>query len=235
MNTFTQYIAEKEILKGGLGDGQTIETLAKKHNVPVEDIRKQLIKGIRVEFEHDNKKSNNNLIIDITDKQITDFVDGKQKELDDKVLKILQMAKEISLDHLTESPVYYTDLHKMEKAHDKEVIKEQAFTSKESAQNYCDNLKKSGIKCKPICIDKQSDYWQIEYENVEPKQKLNEARKKKHKKKKKKSVYGVTIPKYGLGGLWAMTYGFQGGIVGDGHGHGDIGGGDGGDGGGGGE
>lgn len=41
-----------EQLQGGVGDGKSIEDIAKKHNVSVEQISAQLKKGIEVEMEH---------------------------------------------------------------------------------------------------------------------------------------------------------------------------------------
>lgn len=43
-----------ERIKGGLADNMTLEDIAKKHDVDVNDLRKQLIKGIKVEMEHTN-------------------------------------------------------------------------------------------------------------------------------------------------------------------------------------
>ena len=48
---------EKEKLKGGLADGKSLEDIAKKHGVSIEDIRKEFHKGIEVEKEHTNDKS----------------------------------------------------------------------------------------------------------------------------------------------------------------------------------
>lgn len=42
----------KDQLPGGYADNKTVEDIAKKHNVPVEDIEKQLEMGIKVEMEH---------------------------------------------------------------------------------------------------------------------------------------------------------------------------------------
>lgn len=45
-----------ESIKEGVSGRMTVEEIAKKHNVPVEDINKQLEKGIKVEKEHTNDK-----------------------------------------------------------------------------------------------------------------------------------------------------------------------------------
>lgn len=50
-------VQEKENLKGGLADNKTLKDIAKKHGVSVEDINKQLMKGIKVEMEHTNNKN----------------------------------------------------------------------------------------------------------------------------------------------------------------------------------
>jgi len=66
---------------GGLGDGKSLEDLAAKHNVPIEQIKSQFDKGIEVEKEH--------------------TTDAKT-------------AAEIATDHLTEDPLYYDKLAKVE-------------------------------------------------------------------------------------------------------------------------
>lgn len=47
---------DKELIKGGLADGKTVEDIAKKHNVSVEQIQKQIEKGYKIEYEHVNDK-----------------------------------------------------------------------------------------------------------------------------------------------------------------------------------
>jgi len=46
------YVSEEEEIEGGLGDNKTVEDIAKQHKVDVEQIEKQLKKGIKVEYEH---------------------------------------------------------------------------------------------------------------------------------------------------------------------------------------
>jgi hypothetical protein len=72
---------EKEVLEGGLGDDKSLNDLATKHNVPIEQIKAELEKGVKVEAEH--------------------TTDPKA-------------AAEIAKDHLTEDPLYYEKLAKME-------------------------------------------------------------------------------------------------------------------------
>lgn len=53
-NKKNKIIMSEEKIKGGLADGMTITDLAKKHGVEVNQIKTQLIKGIKVEYEHTN-------------------------------------------------------------------------------------------------------------------------------------------------------------------------------------
>lgn len=48
---------EKQILKGGLSDNMKLIDIAKKHKVSVEDLTKELNKGMKVEMEHTNSKT----------------------------------------------------------------------------------------------------------------------------------------------------------------------------------
>ena len=79
-------------LKGGKADKLTVKDIAKKFNVPVSSIEKQLAMGKKVEHEH---------------------------------TKDMNKAIEISMDHLTEFPDYYTRLEKMEKEAEKHAKKLQ--------------------------------------------------------------------------------------------------------------
>ena len=83
-------MAEKEKIPGGLSSGMTVEDVAKKHDVPVAQIEKQLAMGINVELEH--------------------VIGGGMSDEEQ-----IAIAREIALDHLCESPSYYTELSKMEK------------------------------------------------------------------------------------------------------------------------
>lgn len=53
-HTFSGKINKEEVLSGGKADNLTIEDIAKKHNVSVDKIKKQLQMGIMVEMEHTN-------------------------------------------------------------------------------------------------------------------------------------------------------------------------------------
>jgi hypothetical protein len=55
MNYYRKTIIES--LTGGVADNKTIEDIANKHSVPVKQIQLQLMKGVKVEFEHTNDKS----------------------------------------------------------------------------------------------------------------------------------------------------------------------------------
>lgn len=51
MNDDAKRIYESYLLKG-LAAGKTIEDIAKKHNVDLNDLKKEFQKGTRVEYEH---------------------------------------------------------------------------------------------------------------------------------------------------------------------------------------
>lgn len=71
----------KEVLEGGLADDKSLNDIAVKHNVPIEQIQVELEKGMKVESEHSTDP---------------------------------KAAAEIAKDHLTEDPLYYEKLAKME-------------------------------------------------------------------------------------------------------------------------
>lgn len=73
-------------IKGGKADKMSVKDIAKKFNVPVSTIEKQLAMGKKIEHEH---------------------------------TKDMNKAIEISMDHLSEFPDYYTRLEKMEKEAEK--------------------------------------------------------------------------------------------------------------------
>lgn len=52
-NILRGYLKEDE-LPGGYADGMSVEDIAEKHNVSVEQIESELKKGIEVEYEHTN-------------------------------------------------------------------------------------------------------------------------------------------------------------------------------------
>ncbi len=58
-NLREQYIRlyESEKLKGGLADGKSLEDIANKHGVSIEDIQKQFAMGVKVEMEHTHNKN----------------------------------------------------------------------------------------------------------------------------------------------------------------------------------
>ena len=49
-------IMKEEKIKGGKADNKTVEDLAKKHNVSVEDINKEIETGVEIEIEHTKDK-----------------------------------------------------------------------------------------------------------------------------------------------------------------------------------
>jgi hypothetical protein len=49
-------VCEKEQLKGGLADNKSLEDIARKHGVPMDEIEQQYDMGIKVEKEHTKNK-----------------------------------------------------------------------------------------------------------------------------------------------------------------------------------
>jgi hypothetical protein len=80
-----------EALLGGLARGKSIEDIAKKHNVDLEDLKKELTLGTNTEVEHFAKE-------------------GEEPTEEDK-----KNAEVVAKDHLFEDPKYYTKLKEMEK------------------------------------------------------------------------------------------------------------------------
>ena len=85
----------------------SLEELAKKHDVPVKDLKKQLDKGVKMEMDEHTK--------------------GKTPENK-------EAAKEIALDHLAEDPKYYDNLEDMEEDVEEDV-KEGSKDSKNSKKD----------------------------------------------------------------------------------------------------
>lgn len=57
MIRFKTFIKESNKIPGGLSDGMSLTDIAKKHNVSIEVIKKNLKQGIKVEMEHTSSKS----------------------------------------------------------------------------------------------------------------------------------------------------------------------------------
>jgi len=120
MKTFKQFILEEK-LTNGIGDNKTSIDLARMHDEKINFIEKQILDGIKVEFEHNNKVDNTSKNkLNFTDEQISKFILGDVKGLSKDQINILTVAREITTDHLMESPNYYIELAKMEKSFDKE-------------------------------------------------------------------------------------------------------------------
>ena len=79
-----------ETLLGGLARGKSLEDIAKKHKVDLEDLKKELEIGANKEIEH--------------------FAKEKEKPTEEDKTN----AKVVAMDHLFEDPKYYTKLEKME-------------------------------------------------------------------------------------------------------------------------
>lgn len=54
--TFKDFLKEK-LIPGGLSEGKTLDDIAKMHKVPIEALKKQLRKGIKVEMEHTTNRN----------------------------------------------------------------------------------------------------------------------------------------------------------------------------------
>jgi hypothetical protein len=79
-----------ETLLGGLARGKTLEDIAKKHNIDLEDLQKELTLGSKVELEH------------------------FKKEREEATEEDKKNAEVVAKDHLFEDPKYYTKLKEME-------------------------------------------------------------------------------------------------------------------------
>ena len=71
-----------------MAKGMSLEDIAKKHNVDVSELQKELEKGSKVELEH------------------------TAKDIDNPTEKEIEAAKKVAMDHLVEDPKYYTKLSK---------------------------------------------------------------------------------------------------------------------------
>lgn len=61
----------------------------------------------------------------------------------------------------------------------KQINEGTAWKSRKDAQAYCDTMKNVyGMKCKPIQVDKQWDYWEVEYPNQNKITEANDSTKK---------------------------------------------------------
>ena len=56
MKGLNEFISEKEHFKGGKADNLSLEDIAKKHDVDVKELQKELDKGIEIELEHTDSK-----------------------------------------------------------------------------------------------------------------------------------------------------------------------------------
>jgi predicted GNAT family acetyltransferase len=99
-------------LKGGKADKMSVKDIAKKFNVTVAKINKEIEMGIKIEREHTNSN---------------------------------KLAKEISMDHLSEIPDYYTRLKKMEKEGEKH-WKKRTKKVDESIKDYITDLVKINLR-----------------------------------------------------------------------------------------
>jgi hypothetical protein len=80
-----------EGLLNGVSKGMSIEDIAKKHDVDLEELKIEWDKGTKVETEHTTEE-------------------GKEPTSEE-----IELAKKIAKDHLFEDPKYYTKLAEIEK------------------------------------------------------------------------------------------------------------------------
>jgi hypothetical protein len=85
-DNFIDKILSEDILQGGLSDNHTPKDIARKHNVSIDDIRFQIAKGLKVEYEHTNdKKIAMEIVLDHL-YEISDYYDRlEEMEKDAKV------------------------------------------------------------------------------------------------------------------------------------------------------
>ncbi len=87
-------------LKGGVADGMTIKDIAKKHNVPIGDIKKELKIGTKIELEHtDSRKKAKEIVMD----HLVEFPDYYSNEEHGLVAseKKLEKDKDVDLEETT--------------------------------------------------------------------------------------------------------------------------------------
>lgn len=97
VNNIMKFDTLIEAALNGLAKGKTLEDLAKKHNVDIKDLEKQLIMGAI------GTKDENGVEIEHTAKDINNPTEEE-----------IEAAKKIAMDHLVEDPEYYTKLKKIE-------------------------------------------------------------------------------------------------------------------------
>ena len=87
-------------IKGGVADGMTIKDIAKKHNVPIGDIKKELKIGTKIELEHtDSRKKAKEITMD----HLAEFPDYYSNEEHGLVAseKKLEKDKDVDLEETT--------------------------------------------------------------------------------------------------------------------------------------
>ena len=91
---------ESDEIKGGVADGMTIKDIAKKHNVPIGDIKKELKIGTKIELEHtDSRKKAKEIAMD----HLAEFPDYYSNEEHGLVAseKKLEKDKDVDLEETT--------------------------------------------------------------------------------------------------------------------------------------
>lgn len=91
---------ESDEIEGGVADGMTIKDIAKKHNVPIGDIKKELKIGTKIELEHtDSRKKAKEIAMD----HLAEFPDYYSNEEHGLVAseKKLEKDKDVDLEETT--------------------------------------------------------------------------------------------------------------------------------------
>lgn len=83
---------EFRILKGGRSDGKTVNDIARKHGVPLSDIKGQLAKGIKIEYEHTRMR-------EVAQRIAMDHL----AEIPDYYDRLIQMEKDAGIEDAAES------------------------------------------------------------------------------------------------------------------------------------
>lgn len=144
----------EEKIPGGLAKGLSIKDLAKKHKLPVEDIKKQLEKGIKVELEH------------TTSKQVAREIAMDHVFEDPKYYDKLSTIEEIGGATMNdqEKKAHQTKLNKLKKVMDKQGDKYVEYPKLPNTVIGVKNVYKEIIS---------KDFWKKIFENPQVKEKFD--------------------------------------------------------------
>jgi len=83
-----------DAIHGGKSDGKTLEDIAKKHNISLEEIEKQYKLGLKIEREHtDNEEQAGEIAKDHLWENDKYYIDSKPKDWAEKELKVEEIEK----------------------------------------------------------------------------------------------------------------------------------------------